>query len=138
MRPFLVPLGFALAVSACGGQRFAPYAPLEKQTGLDQKKLYDASEGTLLDRGYLIEIRDPAGFKLKTKPRTLLGSNISQDKYRYVWTVETAGGTLKIRLHCKEASGTGDVSDCGTDAPEKLVIEQRTIADQAIKEAGEN
>jgi hypothetical protein len=135
MRSLLFSVLFALALAGCGGPRLVPYAPLEKKTGLDSKKLYDATEGTLLDRGYLIETRDETGFKLETKTRTLLGSDITQNKFKYAWSVETAGGTLKIALSCKEASGTGSVSDCGKDAPDKLVAEQRAIADQAIKEA---
>ncbi|MBK7586685.1 MAG: hypothetical protein IPI67_41675 [Myxococcales bacterium] len=123
------------ALGACSGTRFVPYTPLEKKTDIEAKKLYDAAEGTLLDRGYLIEKRDPAGLTLVTEPRTLLGSEIGQNKFRYVWKVQTNGGTLSINLSCQEAGGLGDPSKCDKDAPEKIVQEQAGIAEQVLKEA---
>jgi hypothetical protein len=133
MRHLLVSVGLALA--ACVGPRFVGYSPLEQKTGLDAKKLYDAAEGTLLDRGYLIEKRDETGFELVTEPRTLLGSEIGKSKFRYVWTVKTADGTLRIKLACREAGGLGDPSECNEQAPEKIVSEQNAIAEQAVREA---
>ncbi|MBI3205278.1 MAG: hypothetical protein HYZ29_27305 [Myxococcales bacterium] len=125
----------ALAATGCGGPRFVNYTPHQQKTGLDPKKLYDAAEGTLLDRGYLIAERDEAHFRLVTEPRTLLGSEIGKSKFRYAWTVESASGTLKITLACKEAGGLGDPADCNQQAPEKIVAEQDAIASQAVREA---
>jgi hypothetical protein len=135
MRSFLALVGFTLALAACGGPRLSPYTPLEKKSELQPKVLYDAAEGVLLDRGYLIDKRDPAGFELRTQPRTLLGSQIAQNKYKYVWSVHTGGGSIRIELSCKEASGSGDASDCGAEVPAKLVAEQRAIYDQTVDEA---
>lgn len=124
-----------LLLAACSGARFVPYVPLEKKTDLDAKKLYDAAEGTLLDRGYLIDKRDEATLTLVTEPRTMLGSDISQNKFKYVWKVQTSGGTLRIELKCKEAGGLGDPVDCDKETPEKIVLEQDAIAEQAMREA---
>lgn len=133
MRVFLFCL--ALGAAGCGGPRFVNYTPHEQKTGLDAKKLYDAAEGTLLDRGYLIAERDEAHFRLVTEPRTLLGSEIGKSKFRYTWTVETGSGTLKIKLACREAGGLGDPAECNQQAPEKIVAEQGEIATRAVREA---
>lgn len=127
--PLLVVLG------SCGGPRLVPYTPLEKQTDLDGKKLYDAAEGTLLDRGYLIEQRNEAELTIVTEPRTLLGSDIGKNKFKYVFKVQTGGGKLRIGLVCQESGGLGDPADCSKETPEKIVQEQNTIAEQAIQEA---
>lgn len=136
MRPPFAWVGALAVLAACTGPRLVAYTPLEKKTELEEKKLYDAAEGTLLDRGYLLETRDEKAFRLQTRPRTLLGSQISQSKYKYVWIVETAGGTLKIQLKCAEAGrGGAEVLDCGKETPEKIAREQLIIAEQAIQEA---
>jgi len=133
MRRALLPV--LLLIAACGGPRLVPYTPLEKKTDLDGKKLYEAAEGTLLDRGYLIEKRDEAGLTLVTEPRTILGSDIGQNKFKYAFTVKTVGGTLRIDLKCREAGGLGEPVDCDKETPEKVVQEQSAIAEQAINEA---
>ncbi len=135
MRVALFSAVFALCLAACGGPKLVPYTPLEEKTELDQKKLLDSTEGVLLDRGYLIDKKDEQALKLTTKVRTLLGSDIAKNKYQYVFEVETSGGTLKIHLKCQVACGSGELSDCGKEAPEKIVAEQKAIADQAKQEA---
>ncbi|MFO0569943.1 MAG: hypothetical protein U0263_30130 [Polyangiaceae bacterium] len=124
-----------VGLAACGGPRIVVYTPLEKKTGLEQGKLYAAAEGTLLDRGYLLETRDEKSGRLETEPRTLLGSAIGRSKFRYSWKVSTADGTLRIELSCKEQGGLGDSGDCSKEAPEKLVGEQNQIAEQTLREA---
>lgn len=129
---------FALALvtlAACGRPKFVPYTPLEEKTDIEQKKLFDAAEGALLDKGYLIQKKDEAGFELLTKPRTLTGSEMTDTKYKYVWQVDTSGGTLKIKLQCQETSKDNEPIDCGKEAPEKIVKEQQAIRDQALREA---
>lgn len=127
-----VPLSFALA--ACGGPPMAAYSPGEKNSDLPADKLYAAAEGALLDHGYLIEKRDPSGFRLETQKRTMAGSEIKQDKYEYSWIVETGGGKLKIRLECRRASGA-DSEDCGAERPEKLVKQQEQLIEEILSEA---
>ena len=131
MRP-VIALGALLA--GCGGPAMAAYTPAEKKTDLAPDALYAAAEGALLDAGYLIETRDPAGHRLETQERTMAGSEIKQDKYRYRWTVETAGGTLKLRVSCERVSGD-DGEDCGGERPEKLVKEQDRLIEQIVSEA---
>ena len=137
MKSRVIPALFAVCVGSlgCGGQPQVPYSPLQKKTDLDPKKLYDAAEGTLLDRGFSIATRDESHFHLVTEPRTLLGSQISKGKYKYAFVVDTADGTLKIELKCQTESATSELQSCGAEAPEKLVTEQRQIADHAIAEA---
>ena len=134
---FVRPLLFVglVTLGACGRQKLVPYTPLEEKTEIEEKKLYDAAEGSLLDRGYLFQKRDEAMFHMVTKPRTLTGSEISNTKFKYVWVVDTVGGTLKIQLKCQETSSVADPVDCGSETPEKIVKEQRAIADQALREA---
>jgi hypothetical protein len=125
---------FALFMAGCGQPQTA-YSPYEKKTAVDPKKLFDAAEGTLQDRGFSIATRDAGAFRLVTEPRTLLGSQISKGKYQYAFVVETAGGTLKIELKCQSKSATTDVGPCGDQAPEKLVNEQQQIAQHTLAEA---
>jgi hypothetical protein len=122
-------------LGACGGPRLVHYERLEKQTDIDQKKLYDAAEGTLLDRGYLIEKRDEGAFTLVTKPRTVLGSEIGKSKFKYAFEVKTSDGKLRIELSCRQEGGLGDPGDCEKETPEKVVEEQNAIAEQAVREA---
>lgn len=129
---WLVPL--ALSAADCAQAKFVPYEPLERATDLDEKKLYAATEGTLLDRGYLFQQKDEAGCHLVTQPRRLTGGE-GDVKYRYVWQVSCAGGTLKIRVECQEDLDGAKPVSCGKETPEKIVKEQKAIADQAVKEA---
>ncbi len=112
----------------------APYTPLDQSTELDKGKLLEAAEGTLLDRGYLVADKDAAAGKIVTKERTMLGSQIAQEKFKYVWTVEVGGGHVKIQIGCKQAKAE-EISSCGDEVPEKLVKEQQEIADQIVREA---
>jgi hypothetical protein len=134
--PFVSKITLALAamVVACGGQPMAPYSPVEKNTDLSPRTLYAAAEGTLLDQGYLIARRDPERLRLETQKRTLLGSEIRKDKFEYVWIVETAGGTLRIRLECQRTSGAQS-EDCGDERPERLVKQQNQLVDLILAEA---
>ncbi len=132
---FAMILAALLVLGACTGPRLAPYSPIDQKTDVDSKKLYDAAEGMLLDSGFLIETRDEAGLKLTTQPRTMLGSAIANDKYKYVFVVETSGGKLSIQLKCKAASASGATEDCGEEVPEKLVKDQRKLADSILEEA---
>lgn len=125
----------ALVLASCTGPAMAPYSPGERQTEIAPDELYRAAEGALLDAGYLIEIRDAAAHRLKTEPRTLLGSEIDKDKYRYAWVVETSGGKLRLWLHCEHVEGD-EHWDCGDERPAKLVREQDTLLDAIVKEAG--
>jgi hypothetical protein len=125
----------AFILAGCTGPAMAPYSPAERRTELAPEKLYAAAEGALLDGGYLIKERDPAGHRLETEPRTLLGSEIDKDKYRYWWIVETGGGTLKLRLSCQHVEGD-ETEDCGDERPEKLVREQDELLDAIVGEAG--
>lgn len=131
----VVLLSTLLLLAACGRPKLVPYTPLEEKTEIEEKKLFDAAEGALLDKGYLIQKKDEAGFELLTKPRTLTGSEMTDTKYKYVWKVSTAGGTLKIALQCQETSKTSEPVDCGTETPEKIAKEQQAIRDQALSEA---
>jgi hypothetical protein len=131
MNRLIVAVTFLIA--GCTGPRLVPYAPLDEKTDLDEKKLYEAAEGVLLDKGFLIETRDEAGHRLETEPRTMLGSQIAKDKFKYVFIVETGGGKLHIQLKCKDAD-SGE--DCGKEVPEKMVKDQRSIADGILAEAG--
>jgi hypothetical protein len=128
-------LALAAIVAACGGQPMAPYSPAEKRTELSAQKLYSAAEGALLDQGNSIAKADPQNFRLETKKRALLGSEISKHKYEYVWIVETAGGTIRIRLECRSGTASGG-EDCGDERPEKLVKQQARLLDQILTEAG--
>lgn len=124
----------ALTLVDCNRPVFVPYAPLEQKTELDEKKLYAATEGALLDRGYLFQKRDEVALRLVTKPRTITGAE-GDPRYKYVWIVDTAGGTLKLRLMCQESRPDAEPRSCGDETPEKILKEQRAIADQAIAEA---
>jgi hypothetical protein len=69
-----------------------------------------------------------------TQPRRLTGGE-GDARSRYVWLADCAGGTLKLRVECqRDAEGAKPVS-CGKETPEKIVKEQKAIADQALKEA---
>lgn len=127
-------LSFAVVAVACGGQSMTAYAPLERTTEVAPEKLLPAAEGTLLDRGYLIERKDQT--EIQTKPRTLLGSEIAKDKYRYVWTVNASQGRLRIELDCKTGDEAAPTSCSDKEAPEKLVKEQQEIVEQILREAG--
>jgi hypothetical protein len=127
-------LVLAALLAACGGPPMAPYSPVQKETNVSPQKLYAAAEGALLDQGYLIAKRDPDGLRLETEKRALLGSEITKDKYEYVWIVETAGGTLKIRLECRLSSERAG-EECGDERPEKLVKQQQRLVDQILSEA---
>jgi hypothetical protein len=131
----LARLAFVVGLLAgCTGPNTAPYTPVEKKTDHSAETLYQAAEGALLDAGYLIETRDPQGFKLKTQERTLLGSEIKKDKYKYVWVVETGGGKLAIRMECSREAGE-EREDCGAERPEKLVNEQDKLVTAILAEA---
>lgn len=131
MKGFIIA-GLLLAVG-CTGPRLVAYSPLDEKTDLDEKKLYDAAEGVLLDKGFLIQTRDEAGHRLETEPRTMLGSEIAKNKFKYVFIVQIGSGKLHIELKCKDA-GSGE--DCGKEVPEKMVKDQRMIADGILSEAG--
>jgi hypothetical protein len=130
----LIGLCVAVAVD-CNPPKFLLYKPLELKTAIDEQKLYAATEGTLLDRGYLFQKRDEAAHHMLTQPRTLTGSQTTDTKFKYVWVVDTAGGALKIQLMCQETSATAEPVRCAPEVPEKIVQEQRAIADQALREA---
>lgn len=117
----------------CTGPRLVAYAPLDEKTEIDSKKLYDAAEGVLQDKGFLLATRDRAAHRLQTEERTMLGSQIANDKYKYAFVVETGGGKLHMQLSCKVA---GSNEDCGKEVPEKMVKDQRHIADAILAEAG--
>jgi hypothetical protein len=122
-------------LAGCGRPKLVPYTPLEEKTDIEEKKLFDAVEGTMLDKGYLFQKRDEAAFHLLTKPRTLTGSEMTSTKYKYVWDVDTKGGTLKIQLKCQETTGEAEPVDCAAETPEKIVKEQQAIRDKALAEA---
>jgi hypothetical protein len=124
-----------LLAGGCGGPSMAPYSPVEHKTELAPQKLYAAAEGVLLDHGYNIAKREPAGFRLETEERRIAGSEIKKDKYHYVWIVEASGGALKIRIDCKRTSGA-DSEDCGSERPAKLVSEQDKLVTEILREAG--
>ncbi|MCA9598352.1 MAG: hypothetical protein KC776_33800 [Myxococcales bacterium] len=128
-------LVFSLVLAACTGPKMAPYSPTDRSTELSSEKLLPAAEGTLLDRGYLIDEKDEASGKIVTKERTLLGSQIAQEKFKYLWTVETSGGHLKIQIGCRK-SNADEIVSCGDEVPEKLVKEQKEIVEQILTEAG--
>lgn len=113
----------------------AAYRPAERKTDVAPEKLYAAAEGALLDHGYLIAKRDPERFRLETEERRLAGSDISQDKYHYVWIIEAGGGALKVRVTCQRQSG-GEFEDCRDKRPEKLVTEQDQLIEAILGEAG--
>lgn len=117
----------------CTGPRLVAYAPLDEKTKLDPKKLYDAAEGVLQDQGFLIATRDEAAQRIQTEDRTMLGSQIANDKYKYSFVVEIGDGKLHIQLHCKVA---GSNEDCGKEVPEKMLKDQRHLADAILAEAG--
>jgi hypothetical protein len=116
----------------CTGPRLVSYAPLDEKTDLDAKKLYDAADGVLQDKGFLIQTRDEADFRIRTKERTMLGSQIANDKYKYAFVVETGEGKLHMQLTCKMA---GSNEECGKEVPEKMLKDQRMIADAILAEA---
>jgi hypothetical protein len=117
----------------CTGPRLVVYTPLDEKTDIDSKKLYDAAEGVLQDQGFSIATRDEAAHRLKTEDRTMLGSQIANDKYKYAFVVETGDGKLHLQLSCRVA---GSNEDCGKEVPEKMVKDQRRIADAILAEAG--
>ncbi len=122
------------ALVDCARPVFVKYVPLEQKTELDEKKLYAATEGALLDRGYLFQTRDEATHHLVTRPRLLTGGE-GEAEFKYVWIADTAGGTLKLNLRCQKTGGPAEPVSCGEETPEKIMKEQRAIADQALKEA---
>jgi hypothetical protein len=125
---------FALLFLAigCTGPRLVAYTPLDEKTDVDSKKLYDAAEGVLQDKGFLIQTRDEADFRIQTEERTMLGSQIANDKYKYAFVVETGEGKLHMQLTCKMA---GSNEECGKEVPEKMLKDQRMIADAILAEA---
>lgn len=116
----------------CTGPRLVAYTPLDEKTDADSKKLYDAAEGVLQDKGFLIQTRDEADFRIQTEERTMLGSQIANDKYKYAFVVETGEGKLHMQLTCKMA---GSNEQCGKEVPEKMLKDQRMIADAILAEA---
>jgi len=112
----------AAALIDCERPVYVRYAPLEQKTEIEEKKLYAATEGALLDRGYLFQKRDEEKLHLVTKPRILTGSE-SEARFKYVWVVDTAGGTLKIELKCQETKPDAEPVSCGEETPEKIVKE---------------
>lgn len=124
----------AIALLDCDRPVYVRYAPLEQKTEIEEKKLYAAAEGALLDRGYLFQRRDAEKLHMVTKPRILTGSE-SEARFKYVWLVDTAGGVLKIELKCQETKPEAEPVSCGEETPEKIVKEQRAIADKALAEA---
>lgn len=125
-------LALVFLLVGCTGPRLVAYAPLDEKTDLDSKKLYDAAEGVLQDQGFSIATRDEGAHRLKTEERTMLGSQIANDKYKYSFVVETGDGKLHMQLSCKVA---GSNEDCGKEVPEKMVKDQRHIADAILAEA---
>jgi hypothetical protein len=108
------------------------YAPLQEKTDLDEKKLYDAADGVLQDQGFLIASRDESARRIQTEERTMLGSQIAKDKYKYSFVVEIGSGKLRLQLDCKLE---GSNEDCGKEVPEKMVKDQRALADAILAEA---
>lgn len=118
----------------CERPVYVKYAPLERKTELDAKTLFAATEGALLDRGYLFQRRDEAAHQLLTKPRVLTGGE-GDPEFKYVWLADTAGGTLRLRVMCQENRPEAEPVSCGEQTPEKIMKEQHAIAEQALKEA---
>jgi len=123
-----------LVLFHCARPVYVPYTPLEQKTEFDQEKLYAAAEGALLEKGYLFQERDPDKHRLRTKPRMLTGGE-GEPRFKYVWLVDTGGGTLRIELRCQEGQPGAEPVSCGKETPEKIVKEQRAIADKALAEA---
>jgi hypothetical protein len=122
----------AVFAAACGGQPMVAYSPAEKSTELRPEKLYAAAEERCRS-GYLIAKRDPEGFASRPKSGRC-SARRSKGQVRHVWIVETANGTLKLRLECQFESGDEQES-CGTERPEKLVKEQDKLVEQIVAEA---
>lgn len=114
----------------------AAYRPLQHPTELPEGRLYTAAEGALLDLGNNIEKRDPVELRLETKPRTLAGSAIQQDGYRYFWIVDVDEGEVRIEIHCERVRGQS-ASDCGDKRPQKLVTEQKKLLEAILRDAGQ-
>lgn len=114
------------------------YTPVDQKTQSSPKALFDAAVASLQDMGYNLDEQDPATFHVKTAQRTHNVSELSHEKYRYVWTVDTADGRLEIRLTCEKNSGThaSEYKSCGAEAPAHLVDEQQKIRDAIVKQAG--
>ncbi len=130
----LLPILVALAVAACVTTRLSPYAPVEKKTDASPERLYEAAEGTLLDRGFLIAERKPEVGTLKTEQRTMLGEEVFRSEYRYAFSIDTRGGKLLVEMSCSR----GDKSSpepCGAERPEKLVLEQARLVEAILAEA---
>ncbi len=130
----LLPIIVALSVVGCMTTRLSPYAPVEKKTDAPRERLYEAAEGTLLDRGFLIAERKPEVGTLKTEQRTMLGEEVFRSEYRYAFSIDTRGGKLRVEMSCSRGDKSS-TEPCGTERPEKLVIEQARLVEAILAEA---
>ncbi len=128
----LTVLGGGVGV-ACVGPATAAYSPAERSSEASMDRLYRAGEGALLEHGYLIAVRDPENGRLETEPRTLAGSGMSGNKFRYAWTLEVGDGRVALSLRCAQEPDA-ELSPCA-EAPERIVNEQPRILDHVLEEA---